>query len=67
MEMFAERLNHGERGEDAGANIVNADPSEIARRMACYAKHELPIGACWAINHWHDVFTFANQTVYAPY
>jgi hypothetical protein len=67
MEMFAERLNNGHKGEDAGANIVNADPAEVYRRMACYKQHELPIGASWAINHWHDLMTFANSTVYHPY
>ena len=36
MEMFAERLNGGLRGENNGANIVNANPSEIADRMRCY-------------------------------
>ena len=67
MELFAERLNHGERGENNGANIVNANPSEIGARMQCYAKHDAPIGACWALPHWYGLMSYANQTVYAPY
>lgn len=68
MEMFVERLSpSGQRGEDSGANIVNANPYEIAQRMQCYQKHSLPIGVSWAMPHWHDLFTFANSTVYAPY
>jgi len=35
-EMFAERLEDGLRGENNGANIVNADPQEFFRRLSCY-------------------------------
>jgi hypothetical protein len=54
-------------GENAGANIVNANPSEIASRMACYTKHKAPIGCSWALPHWYGLMTYANETVYAPY
>ena len=40
------------QGENNGANIVNANPWEIAQRMQCYAKHNAPIGASWAMPHW---------------
>ena len=68
-ELFAERLapGTGSRGEDNGANIVNADPREVADRLACYERHGVPVGACWAINHWHSLWSYANATVYAPY
>ena len=64
---IAERLNGGLRGENNGANIVNANPSEIADRMRCYKEHGAPIGASWALPHWFGLMTYANQTVYAPY
>eukprot|EP00039_Didymoeca_costata_P026634 m.16272 g.16272 ORF g.16272 m.16272 type:complete len:364 (+) comp5651_c0_seq1:82-1173(+) len=67
VEMFAERLNNGEHGEDNGANIINADPREIASRLECYRKNNLPLGASWAINHWYGLMTYVNQTVYHPY
>ena len=67
MEMFAERLEHGNKGENSGANIVNANPSEIASRMQCYATHDAPIGASWALPHWYGLMAYTNQTVYAPY
>jgi len=68
-ELFAERLapGTGSRGEDNGANIVNADPREVASRLACYEQHGVPVGACWALNHWHSLWSFANSTVYSPY
>lgn len=67
VEFFAERLNDGMHGEDNGANIVNANPAEIASRLDCYRRNNLAIGACWAISHWYSIFTFANETVYHPY
>ena len=67
VEMFAERLNNGLHGENNGANIVNANPQEIAERLACYARHSAPIGACWAMPHWYSIWTFANATVFNPY
>lgn len=60
MEMFAERLQDGEHGENNGANIVNANPFEIAQRMTCYLEHNLAIGACWALPHW-----FVNRVLLA--
>ena len=65
MEMFVEA--GPAKGEDHGAVIINADPQEIGRRMACYEEHGIPIGTCWAINHWHGILTFANSTNYHPY
>jgi len=50
-----------------GANIVNADPREVAARLACYTQHNLLLGASWAINHWYNLCSFANETVYHPY
>lgn len=67
MELFAERLNNGLHGENNGANIVNANPQEIALRRACYTGHGLSIGACWALPHWYYLWTYANATVYQPY
>eukprot|EP00911_Craspedida_sp_UC1_P002435 UC1_evm1s1814 len=67
VELFAERLNHGKKGEDNGANIVNADPREIAQRLDCYRRHKLEIGACWAVPHWFGIWSYANQTVWHPY
>ncbi len=58
---------NGAGGENNGANIVNANPSEIASRMSCYLENNLPIGACWALPHWYYLWTYANATVYAPY
>ncbi len=46
---------------------MNANPFEIADRMQCYARHNAPIGASWAMPHWYGLMTYANQTVYAPY
>lgn len=68
-ELFAERLATGthSRGEDNGANIINADPHEVASRLACYARHNLEVGCSWAMNHWYSLWTYANATVYAPY
>jgi hypothetical protein len=67
MEMFAERLEHGLHGENNGANIVNANPFEIAQRSSCYREYGLEVGACWALPHWFYLWTYANATVYAPY
>ena len=66
-ELFAERLNHGQHGEDNGANIVNADPREVATRLSLYKKGAMDVGCCWAINHWWSLMTYANATVYSPY
>eukprot|EP00040_Diaphanoeca_grandis_P040027 m.260986 g.260986 ORF g.260986 m.260986 type:complete len:365 (+) comp41024_c0_seq1:119-1213(+) len=66
-ELFAERLNHGQHGEDDGANIINADPREVATRLACYKHHNLPVGCSWAMPHWYSLMTYANATVYSPY
>ena len=67
-ELFAERLSPaGQRGEDNGADIINADPHEVATRLACYAAHGFPVGCSWAINHWYYLNTYANATVYHPY
>ena len=67
-ELFAERLSpSGQRGEDNGANIINADPHEVASRLACYEAHGFPVGCSWATPHWYSLMTYANATVYHPY
>ena len=67
-EMFVERHTAtGMAGEDNGAYIVNADPRELASRLACYKQHNLEVGASWAINHWHSLLSYANTTVYTHY
>eukprot|EP01052_Picozoa_sp_SAG31_P009519 SAG31_NODE_501_length_14835_cov_11.191979_6_plen_238_part_00 len=47
--------------------VVNADPAEISRRMACYKRNDAPIGASWAMPHWYYLMTYSNATVYSPY
>jgi hypothetical protein len=67
-ELFAERLSpDGKRGEDNGANIINADPHEVYDRLQCYQRHSLPVGCSWAMPHWFSLMTYANATVYHPY
>lgn len=67
-EMFAERWSDsGEKGENNGANIVNADPREVFERLSCYQRLSAPVGVCWALPHWYSLWTFANATVYSPY
>ena len=51
------------RSEGNGAFILSAPPMNVAQRLSCYQKNNVPVGACWALPHWYDVYSYMNHTM----
>lgn len=67
-ELFAEKLSpDGRKGENNGALILNANPTEVSARLSCYETNQVDVGVCWAMPHWFAIWSFLNNTIFQPY